>query len=244
MEITKREIIASITIIAVWICFGMLIGGKIDEWQQDKNAEYDRAARITERELFEHGMETNLGNAFVYGELKAKDPISYPELKEKYSYIRKVKERYTMHTRAVTKTRTNANGKTETYQETETYWTWDEIHRESQKAKDFTFLGNSFSEKKINLPGADYIETIKESSDIRCKYYGIPEVMKGTIYTELSEGTIKDDSQFYDGKTIEEVTEELESGAGAVAFWVIWMIALICFVYGFYKMDNRWLNRG
>ena len=51
MEITKREVIASITIIAVWICIGLAIAGKINDWQQDKNAEYDRAARIVQQDL-------------------------------------------------------------------------------------------------------------------------------------------------------------------------------------------------
>ena len=123
MEITKREVAASITIIALWITIGIAISGKIDEWKQDKTAEYDRAARITEQELFEHGMETNLGNAFVYGELKAKDPVSYPEIKGEYSYIKKVKEQYTKHTRTVTRTKENGKGETETYEEEEEYWT-------------------------------------------------------------------------------------------------------------------------
>ena len=39
MEITKREVAASITIIALWIAIGLVISGKIDEWHQDKTAE-------------------------------------------------------------------------------------------------------------------------------------------------------------------------------------------------------------
>ena len=41
MEITKREVIASITIIAFWLFIGFLVSVKIDTWQHDQNAEYD-----------------------------------------------------------------------------------------------------------------------------------------------------------------------------------------------------------
>ena len=60
-------------------------------------------------------MRTDIGNAFVYGELKAVDTVSYDEIEGDFSYIKKVKEKYTKHTRIVTKTRTNSKGETETY---------------------------------------------------------------------------------------------------------------------------------
>ena len=244
MEITKREVAASITIIALWIAIGLVISGKIDEWHQDKTAEYDRAAMITEQELFEHGMITNLGNAFVYGELKAKDPVSYPEIKGEYSYIKKVKEQYTKHTRTVTKTKVNGKGDTETYEEEEEYWTWDEVGEENKKVKEFIFLGNTFSEDKFTLPSETYIETIKKSNDIRYTYYTIPEVMEGTIYTDLKDGTIKDSSIFYKGETIEEVTKRLEINGGAILFWLAWIIAMIWLIYKFFELENEWLNKG
>lgn len=242
MEITKREIIASITIIAVWICIGFLIAGKIDSWQQDRNAEYDRAARIEREDLFVHGMETNLGNVFVYGDLQAMEPVTYPEIDGTYSYVRKVKEKYTMHTRIVTKTRRNASGKTETYTETEIYWTWDYAGEESQKSKNFAFLGQQFPAKKFVLPGAVHIETIKESSHVRYKYYGVPEKMTGTLYTTLQQGTIRDESKFYDNRTIVETAEMLTTEGMTTAFWIIWIIAMIGLVIGFYYLDNYWLN--
>lgn len=42
-EITKREILASISIIAVMILFGILISSKISEHQMDKNEIYNKA---------------------------------------------------------------------------------------------------------------------------------------------------------------------------------------------------------
>lgn len=123
-EITKREILASISIVAVMLLIGILIAGKISDYHLDKNEKYNKAIKIESHELFEYGMRTNVGNAFVYGDLKAVDTVTYPEIGGEYMYIKKVKERYTMHTRRVSHRKT-VNGKTHTYYTTETYWTWE-----------------------------------------------------------------------------------------------------------------------
>ena len=241
MEITKREVIASITIIAVWICIGLASAGESNDWQQDKNAEYDRAARIVQQDLFVHGMKTNLGNAFVYGELQAVDPVTYQEIDGQYCVIQKIKERYTMHTRVVTYTTGSGKNK-QTHTKTETYWTWDEIGRDEQYSSEFDFFGQRFNRSKFNLPGAEHIETIKESSNIRYKYYGVPDKLTGTIYTVLKDGTISDGSEFYDG-TIEETAESLETDASLIIFWFIWIVLMIAIIAGFYYLENDWLNR-
>ena len=57
MEITKREVIASITIIAVMMILGFVIAGKIDAYQIRKNSEYYKAIQITEPDQFRYCME-------------------------------------------------------------------------------------------------------------------------------------------------------------------------------------------
>ena len=121
-EITKREILASISIIAVMLLIGVLITSKISEYQIDKNEIYNKALKIESQELFQYGMDTNAGNAFVYGDLLAADTVSYPEIPGQYIYIEKTKEEYTMHTRRVR----HSNGET-TWYTTETYWTYASI---------------------------------------------------------------------------------------------------------------------
>ena len=80
MKITKREVIVSIAIIALMLIVGFLIGGKITDWQNDKNAEYQKAIHIDDTEMFEYGMKTNVGRAFVYGDLEAVDTVSFRKL--------------------------------------------------------------------------------------------------------------------------------------------------------------------
>lgn len=240
-EITKREILASISIIAVMILIGILISGKISEYQMDKNEKYNKAVKIESQEMFQYGMDTNVGNAFIYGVLKAVDTVTYPEISGEYMYVEKVKERYTMHTRQVAHTRT-VNGKSQTYYTTETYWTWDRVGSEDIKCKEISFCGIVFPSSKIELPGTDYIDTIKESSNVRYKYYGVGTKYTGTIFTDLRDKTISDNSNFYNNSTIDETIEYLESSVGTVIFWIFWVILIGLVVFGFYYLDNRWLD--
>lgn len=77
-EITFREILASISIIAVMLLIGFVISGKISQSNIDANEKYNKAIKIeNDKDMFQYGMETNVGNAFVHGKLKAVDLMSH-----------------------------------------------------------------------------------------------------------------------------------------------------------------------
>lgn len=240
-EITKREILASVSIIAVMLIIGVLISSKISEHQMDKNEIYNKAVKIESIDLFQYGMNTNVGNAFVYGDLEAVDTVTYPEIGGEYIYVEKVKEKHTEHTRQVAHT-TTVNGKTHTYYTTETYWTWDRVGSEDVKCNEIIFCGIKFGTNKIDLPSAEHIETIKESSRIRYKYYGVETKFTGTIFTDLRDGTISDNSSFYNNMSIEETVEYLETGIGTIIFWIFWILLICGCVFGFYYLNNKWLE--
>lgn len=241
MEITKREILASVSIIAVLLMVGMWLSGLITDARLDRDEIYNKAAKITDGDIFEYGMRTNVGNAFVYGDLLAVDTVTYPEIGGEYMYVRKVTERYTMHTRVVTRTRT-VNGKTQTYTTTENYWSWDEIHRESKMCSEISFAGVVLPSNKIDIPGVYKIDTIKESSKIRYVYYGVGTKYVGTIFADLRDGTIPDGTRFYSNNTIEETVEQLQSFNWNILFWIFWIGLTAVAVYGFYYLENNWLE--
>lgn len=203
----------------------------------DKNEIYNKAIKVASQDMFEYGMRTNVGNAFVYGDLKAVDTVTYPELGGEYMYVEKVKERYTMHTRTVT---TTVNGKTSV--RTETYWTWDRVGSEDIQCKEISFLDVTFDSNKIQLPSSYHLDTIKESSHVRYKYYVVDTKYTGTIFTELRDHTISDNSSFYNDMTIEDTTKHLESNPWLVIFWIFWSLLICGAVVGFYFIDNRWLE--
>lgn len=238
-DITKRELIASVTIIAIMLLIGIFISGKISDNQLDRNEIYNKATKIETPELFEYGMRTNIGNAFVYGNLEAVDTVTYPEIGGEYMYVEKVEQHYTMHTRTVC----SGSGKNRTCR-TETYWTWDTYGREDKTSKKIRFLGYIFKSDKIDLPSAEYIETIKTSSMVRFKYYGTKIKHKGTIFTKLKNSTVTQNSSFYEDMKIDETVERLtdESNFWVIVFWVIWIVLTGMCVYGFYYIDNDWLE--
>lgn len=240
-EITRKEIIASISIVVVMLMIGIGVSGKISEYQMDKNEIYNKAVKIESTDLFQYGMDTNVGNAFVYGELKAVDTVTYPEIGGEYMYVEKVKEKYTNHTRTVTKTRV-VNGKTQTYTETETYWTWDRVGSEDKKCNEVAFCGITFNVSKFDIPSTHHIDTIKESSHIRYKYYGVGTEFVGTIFADLRDKTIADNTSFYEEMSIEQTYELLKCSGGEIIFWIFWTILTGVCIYGFFYLDNRWLE--
>lgn len=240
-EITKHEIIASASIIAILLILGLLLSGKISDYESDKNEMYNKALKVTTKDIFEYGMRTNVGNAFVYGELKAVDTVGFPGIAGEYMYIKRDEERYTKHTRRVSHTKT-VNGKTETYYTTETYWTWDWVGSTSKQCKGLSFNGVVFNVNKIDIPGATYIDTVKESRKLRYKYYGTDTIFTGTIFTELRDNTISDNSSFYKDRNISETFNLLTSGGLVFIFWFFWIILIVGCVYLFYKFDNHWLE--
>lgn len=242
MEITKREVIASIVIIAVMLVLGFIIGDKIQDRRNDKNAEYYKAIHIDNNtEMFQYGMDTNIGNAFVYGDLNAIDTVTFDEIGGEYMYVEKVEEHYNMHTRTVTKTRP-VNGKTQTYTETEIYYSWDYHDSWEKHSEKISFCGVEFDYEKIDIPSSDYIETINKSSHVRFKYYGVPTEHTGTVYTKLSDGTITDQSDFLVNKTIDESLEHYTTSIALGLFWFFWILLSAAAVVGFYYLDNWWLE--
>lgn len=240
-KITKREVLVSVIIIAIMLLIGIVIHENINDKLMLEYQKYNTALQIeNDSELFAYGMKTNVGNAFVYGDLKAVDTVTYPEIGGEYSYVEKVKERYTRHTRTVTKTKT-VNGKTKTYTEEEVYYTWDRVGSWDKHSEKISFLGIEFKYGVIKFPSSDYITTQKESSNVRYVYYGSPIECNGTLYANLSNNTISETS-FYNNHSIEETIESLESGWELVLFWIIWILLTGGCVFGFYYIDNKWLE--
>lgn len=248
MEITKREIIISIAIATVMLIIGFFISGNITDYQNDKNAEYQKAVHIKDSWLFQYGMDTNVGNAFVYGDLQAVDTVTFDEIGGEYLHVEKVEERYERHEREVTET--DSKGKKRTKKEV--YYEWETENMESKNSEKIMFCSIEFPYSKIPYSSDNHIKTVNsdreyswksgEYVEVRFKYYGTPIKNTGTVYTRLSDGTISDNSRFFKDYTIEQALDSCTSGIGNVVFWVFWIALLVGAVVGFCYLDNRWLE--
>lgn len=249
-KITKREILASISIIAFMVLIGISISNSISEYHMEKNEIYNTAIQIDSPELFKHCMDTSTGKAFVYGDIEAVETVTFPEIGGEYIYVKKVEERYERHERIVTKEDADGNE----YTEVEVYYEWDHQKTDQKYVENIKFCNIIFPYEKIILPSPDYIETIKgdkvysyksgERVKVRFLYYGIGTKYTGTIFTDLRNGTISDNTKFYNNKDIQTTLDQLNSIEDLVlfVFWSVWIFIIILIVIGFYYQENEWLE--
>lgn len=237
-EITKREVLFSVAIICIMLVIGFMISGAIDTSLENKYAEYNTALQIDgDADLFGYGMRTDVGDAFVYGDLVAVDPISIPDIDGEYATIKRQKQKYTMHTRTVT----YEDSEGHTHTRTEHYWTWDNAGAKWWNCERIAYLGYEFDYGTIDFPSAKYLTTIYESSHIRYEYYVRGTKYVGTLKAKLAGGTITD-TWFFDGYDIEGAVKHLESGWQKVLFWIVWFLLTGGSVFLFYYIDNKWLE--
>ena len=239
--ITKREIIFSIVIIAVMLTLGFIIHGSIDNALMLEHQKYNTALRIeNDADMFNYAMSTNIGNSYVHGTVTTVDPVSCFEAGGEYSSVKKVKEKYTMHTRTVTETY-YVNGQARTRTRTEVYWTWDHVKTWRDHSTKIEFLEAEFDYDTISLPGESYIKTDYETSHIRYLYYGAPTSVDAVIYADLANNTIIN-VKTYHNTTIEKTHERMTSKDELVIFWIFWVILTGGAVFAFVYVDNHWLE--
>ena len=235
MEITNREIIASISILAIMLILGFFISDKIQTSKQDEVAKYSKAVKIKEEDIFSYSMKTNVGNAFVEGELKALEPVSFEDIKGDYLKVERVQERYTMHTRTIT---TTVNGKPRTT--VQTYWTWDVIDRDSKISPTVNFLGVDFNTSKFKIPEATHINTVSDGHNLRSKYYGYPKISNVTIFSALKDNTIQDNTYVYT-TNLDQTVQDLTTTFPPLLFWFPWLLLTFLILYLFVYAENDWL---
>ena len=250
MVITKREMLVSIAIVAVMLFLGILISDRIEDSNMQYVKELETATRIDANYAFDYGMRTNVGNTLAYGELTAIDPVSFPELTESFLYVSRTKERYTQHTRVVN------NGKTE---KTETYWRWDNAGQDVLISDYVLFLGKEIATSCLRLPSSHSLclssevivdgvdirgNYIYESNRVRYSYDYVPVQFQCTMHCNLSNESIGDTAEIFQHQTIQEVinAQSKLSEMSTIAFWIGWVVVICLFVFGFYVMENHWIE--
>lgn len=242
METTKREVLFSVAIVCVFVILGIVIGSGIGNSYRDEIQKYELALKIdNEPGLFQYAIRSRVGDVLASGTYSTIDPVSFEEFDGAYLEIEKVKEVYTQHTRTVTKTRT-VNGKTQTYTDVETYWSWDRKWSEKLKAQNIEFLGVEIPCEYIDFGESQHIDTVYTLPHVRYQYYAIRESEYGTLYTNTSNGIV-DSGRFFIGDGIENTIGNLKSVNPVIIFWVLWAVLIALAVTAFYRLENNWLER-
>lgn len=239
VEVTMREVLASIVIVLIMVGAGFFIADTIHDNLTSDNEKYFKALKIDNNpNLFDYSIRTEVGDMLSYGTFKAKQPVSDALVKGKYFAMEKTEEHYTMHTRTVS----YKCGKSTCFR-TEVYWTWDEVGSEIFTTKTFTFLGRTFDYNKVNFHHYQYLDTIHTDYHVRFQFYVIPTEFKGTLYSIAKDKTIKDNT-LYANQKIKEVMNDIEHDADkwVLFFWIGWIVLILIIVVVFWVLENKYLN--
>lgn len=244
MEIKVREIIFSVIILAALVIAGLSISNKIQRKQDEKLMKYTAAVQTENPEEFSYWLKTNIGDAFVEGDVTAvgavTDPFNlYPG---EYMSIGRQYQEYRKHSRVVTYT--DSDGKTHT--KTEYYWTWDDIgSAEKWHVNLITFCGQTYNYQDLpfSLPGSGHYRDISVGYHKRYQYWSRELTYHGTIYTNIENNTLNDTHMMYSWN-LEEALNHKIAGAktGYIVFWIFWVILIAAALFGFYYLENNWLD--
>lgn len=239
--ITLREVLFSVIIFLLLLTIGFFIAEAISSKSDEYNQVYEQALKIEDnKELFEYGIRTDVGNAFVSGTLKAVDPVSIPDIDGEYISILKIEEIKTKHTKVVTDY--NDDGEV-VGTHTEVYYTWDKVDSENFNCTTISFLDNNFDYGVIKLPSEKYHSTIKVSSIKRYKYYVRAAEYYGTIYAKLADKTLSNAIFINNANTTEAVEYMCKTALGRlILFWISWIIVICVVIYAFYCLENNWIE--
>lgn len=257
IEITVREVLVSIAIFLLLSGIGCLIYGNI--YNKDKVKEYETAQIIhDDKGKLDYLVNTKFGNVIAYSTFKTddKNAVTFEEIDSKYSFIKRVKQKYTMHTRTVC----SGSGKTKTCR-TETYWTWDNIDIDRKYAKNIDLMGYSFEGKKLlNQISNDSLKLSKkiykgkykkinskyvyESSHTRYYYEYIPINFKASIFSNTRDKEVFKDYTLFYKQTPEQAIKSIktDNDATKICFIVIWISIMGASICGYVKLDNDYLE--
>lgn len=225
----KIEIFSLVIISILMVGVGVLIFDHFDEDRRDRQMVIQSSTILKDKEMYDYAVETEQGNIIGETTVKAIGGFKFKEMNQNFTYVEKVKEVYTMHTRRV---------KVGKHYRTRIYWTWDVKGRESGQAEQLGIFGNKYKTEKFDFPGAKVIDAskivkkangryYKTSPSVRYYYEVAPLKFDAAFFANAKKGTIKpamNDKkiQLEDKKAKEIVAESQKSKA--VLFWAIWAL--------------------
>ena len=243
MEITKREILASVTILAVMVGIGVWLSAPILSKATERYFAVASSVVVNTDDEFDYISRTNAGRFLANGTLSVIDTVRIEELPGVYSFIKKVKEEYRLHTEVYTTT----DGKGHTTTHTRTYHSWDEVKHWNYKAERAMFRGKEFNIDEVYRVRTQKDTIIKVKAKMfenntRYVYYTAPVSFDGVMLGSAMNRKYEE-PKFINGLTAEEYIKNTERklNGNTVLFWILWSLLTGGMIVGFYALENKWL---
>lgn len=147
MNDPKRIAVVSIPFILLILCI-LGIKGHTESNGYKTQVLYTTAIQLTDKRHFNYAVDTQQGNLLVSGMFKTEDKnlVKFPEMTKGFTYVKREKEHYTMHTREVC----TSSGKNTTCH-TEIYYSWDTVDIQSALSPQISIFDRSFNTSIFNL---------------------------------------------------------------------------------------------
>lgn len=196
---TRNKWLSLIGLIAVAILVDIMVGVSMVNHERQHASVFRTALKTTDRDRFNYIVKSRQGKIVSYAKLTGNETAKFDEMTTKHRFIavKRILERYTMHTETTTDSKGNVT--------TRTYWSWDYAGTDENISKYLTIFGHKYSADKFNLDSfyrdIDADKLVNHDTGLIGAYYYlngmeryhyevIPISVKGSFIADTSKGTL------------------------------------------------------
>lgn len=191
---------------------------------------YNTAVRVEDNNKFNYAVDSKQGRIISSGEFKTKDPVKFENFDGEYMKIIRILEEYRPHTY----TTCSSKGKCQTH----TYYSWDEMSRETKKSNAVIFRDRKYSSSKFNFSSFEHEAEKKEipvgfwERKKRYVFRVIDKELSGSFYAETNENGLNDNILVHN-KSLDELLESIRQGTltAEIISWSILLLVSAAIVY-------------
>ena len=184
---------------------------------------YNTAVRVEDNNKFNYAVDSRQGRIVSSGIFKAKDPVKFENFDGEYMKIIRILEEYRPHTYVTC----NGKGKCQTH----TYYSWDEMSRETKKSNTVIFQDRDYSSSKFNFSAFEHEAGKKEiptkflERKKRYVFRVIDKELSGSLYAETNENGLSDNILVHN-KSLDELLKSVRQGVLTTEI-ISWLVLLV-----------------
>ena len=196
---------------------------------------YNTAVRVEDNDKFNYAVDSKQGRIISSGEFKTKDSVKFENFDGEYMKIIRILEEYRPHTY----TTCDSKGKCRTH----TYYSWDEVSRETKKSNAVIFRDRKYSSSKFNFSSFEHEAEKKEiptkflERKKRYVFRVIDKELSGSFYAETNENGLNDNILVHN-KSLDELLESIRQGTltAEIISWLVFLavvtsISGVCYYF-------------
>lgn len=191
---------------------------------------YNTAVRVEDNNKFNYAVDSRQGRIVSSGNFKTKDPVKFENFDGEYMKIIRILEEYRPHTY----TTCDSKGKCQTH----TYYSWDEVSRETKNSNTVIFRDRDYSLSKFNFSALEHEAEKKEipvgfwERKKRYVFRVIDKELSGSFYAETNENGLNDNILVHN-QSLDKLLKSVRQGTltAEIASWSILLLVSTAIVY-------------